>query len=233
MTTACADLSGNGSRAQRRYDALARVYDAVTLDRMVYGRARRRAVELLGLAPGDTVLDVGCGTGLSLSLLRRAVGPTGAVIAVDLSAGMLDRARRRIRRHGWSNVHVVRADAARLGDTALLDHAGPPDAALYALSLSVMPDPAGVLASTAALLASGGRVVVMDAGVPPENGVGRVGSAALGPVWRAAFRLAAADPRAHPWEQVRDVASGPTVEAFHFGYVRVAAGTLPAGRSQA
>ena len=57
---------------------------------------RRRTIDRLALQPGDWVLDVGCGTGLSLPLLRDAVGPGGAVIGVEQSPDMLALACRRI-----------------------------------------------------------------------------------------------------------------------------------------
>ena len=56
--------------------------------------SRRRAVDRLGLRPGDKVLDVGCGTGRSLDYLQSAVGPTGRVYGIDISAGMLGKAQK-------------------------------------------------------------------------------------------------------------------------------------------
>ncbi len=70
---------------------------------------RVAAVERLALVPGDRVLDVGCGTGLSFELLRDRVGPTGRVVGVDQSPEMIALARRRVDSAGWDDVEVVEA----------------------------------------------------------------------------------------------------------------------------
>ncbi|MCU0764927.1 MAG: methyltransferase domain-containing protein [Burkholderiaceae bacterium] len=75
---------------------------------------RERAVAALGLAPGMAVLDVGCGTGLSLPLLRSAVGDAGRVYAFDHSPEMLAQARERVARAGWRNVRLFGQPAHRL-----------------------------------------------------------------------------------------------------------------------
>jgi demethylmenaquinone methyltransferase/2-methoxy-6-polyprenyl-1,4-benzoquinol methylase len=72
---------------------------------------RAAAVARLGLQPGETVTDLGCGSGLSLSLLVKAVGPGGHVIGVDASPDMLARAGRRIERAGRRGVELVEAFA--------------------------------------------------------------------------------------------------------------------------
>jgi demethylmenaquinone methyltransferase/2-methoxy-6-polyprenyl-1,4-benzoquinol methylase len=75
---------------------------------------RRRAIAALELRAGERVLDVGCGTGLSLPLLREAVGEHGAVYGFDQSPEMLAQARTRIAVAGWGNVHLFEASAQSL-----------------------------------------------------------------------------------------------------------------------
>jgi len=105
-----------------------------------YEFIRRMAVQHLQLRSGDCVLDLGCGTGMSLPLLQQAVGPAGRVVAVDQSPEMLAHARRRVQGAGWHHVALQccaveeallppRADAALLHFThdilqspAALDH---------------------------------------------------------------------------------------------------------------
>jgi demethylmenaquinone methyltransferase/2-methoxy-6-polyprenyl-1,4-benzoquinol methylase len=75
---------------------------------------RERTVAALQLQPGQRVLDVGCGTGLSLALLRAAVGDAGVVYGFDQSPEMLALARERLRQAGWTNVHLFEAPAQGL-----------------------------------------------------------------------------------------------------------------------
>src|SRR6202044_2485796 len=95
----------------RHYDVTSRLYPAPGYPQRVQ---RRRAVQALGLRPGDTVIDMACGTGLNFPLLQRAVGPGGRIVGVDLTDAMLARAQNRIQSNGWSNFSLVQADAARV-----------------------------------------------------------------------------------------------------------------------
>ena len=65
----------------------------------------------LQLQPGQVVLDVGCGTGLSLALLRAAVGETGRIYGFDQSPEMLALARTRAASAGWHNVKLFETSA--------------------------------------------------------------------------------------------------------------------------
>ena len=103
------DAGSAVSDVRALYDRWARVYDWNPVLALVRP-ARRRAVEAMGLSAGDTVLDMGTGTGANLPFLRRAVGSTGHVVGVDLSPRMLDRARARVDDAGWRNVTLLEAD---------------------------------------------------------------------------------------------------------------------------
>ena len=70
------------------------------------------------------MLDLGCGTGISFERLHRDVGPQGRIIGVEFSPEMLELARRRVERNGWSNVTLIE------GDAKTVDIPGPLDAAL-------------------------------------------------------------------------------------------------------
>lgn len=76
------------------YDQLSGVYDR-WFDRFE-DRLRREALRLLDLQPGERVIELGTGTGRALPLLCQAVAEGGRVVGIDLSAGMLRRARRRL-----------------------------------------------------------------------------------------------------------------------------------------
>jgi len=108
--------------ALAQYRRRASVYD---LELALFEPVRRSAVSWLGLAAGDSVLDVGCGTGLSFELLRAAVGPRGRIVGIEQSPEMIERARRRVRQQGWRNVSLLNApvEDARIKDKA--------DAALF------------------------------------------------------------------------------------------------------
>lgn len=64
-----------------------------------YPRFMSRIVSLMGVEPGDEILDLGSGTGRNALLMAEKTGPTGRVVGVDISDRMLQRARRRCRDH--------------------------------------------------------------------------------------------------------------------------------------
>lgn len=70
------------------------------------GVDRARAVELLDLQRGDTVVDVGCGTGLCFAGILERIGPRGRLIGIEPSVDMLDQAGRRASTAGWRNVDL-------------------------------------------------------------------------------------------------------------------------------
>ena len=82
---------------------------------------RERTVAALQLQQGQRVLDVGCGTGLSLALLRACVGDTGSVFGLDQSPEMIALARERVAAAGWSNVQLFETPAQGLRLPATLD----------------------------------------------------------------------------------------------------------------
>jgi hypothetical protein len=101
------------SASTRRYDRIARFYSTLEPLYLIFPPTRRKAVAALGLKAGDTVLEIGAGTGRNFPYLAEAVGPSGTIIGVDASEGMLAEARKLIERRGWSNVELLHQDATQ------------------------------------------------------------------------------------------------------------------------
>ncbi|MFJ1865629.1 class I SAM-dependent methyltransferase [Streptomyces sp. NPDC088097] len=116
------------------------------------GPAFAAAVAEFGLRPGDRVLDAGCGTGRALPELRAAVGDTGSVLGMDMTAQMLDAARQAGR---GSRAALIRADVARL---PLRD--GALDAVFAAGLIAHLPEPAANLRELARVVRPGGRLAL-------------------------------------------------------------------------
>lgn len=98
------------------FDRLAREWDGAW-DLAALAARLATGVADLGVGPGETVVDVGCGTGNLTGALARALGPAGRIVAVDVSAGMLEVGREKVRdpRIAW---HLASADALPMADGA-------------------------------------------------------------------------------------------------------------------
>lgn len=127
----------DAARALQNYGRLAAGYDS-TCKRIE--ALRRRAIAELALRPGETVFDIACGTGPTLPLLARCVGPTGHVIGVELSPEMAGLARRRVAAAGLG-------DSVEVIETAVeaLRHGLVADAMLFCYTHDVLQSPAAAL----------------------------------------------------------------------------------------
>jgi demethylmenaquinone methyltransferase/2-methoxy-6-polyprenyl-1,4-benzoquinol methylase len=192
-------------RVVARYDRIAPWYRFGEWTILLAPGFRRRAIARLGLKPGERVVEVGCGTGRNLRLLREAVGSEGDVIGVDASAGMLAEAQKTISRHGWRNVTLLHEDAAKLA----LDE--PVDVAYFSLSYSVLPDRDPALDATWNAVRPGGRLAIMDAGMP-DSRVGRL----LSPAAELVATIFPGDPYSEPWRDLARLSQSVRIERFQF-----------------
>ena len=180
MTADQCERPDEPSAIEALYARIAPVYD------VVYGLAlehgRRRAMDRLAPKPGERILEVGVGTGLSAVQY-----PAGCrVVAIDLSAQMIARARSRLVKRAVGHVVLCRMDAAQLGFADGSFHA------VYAPYLiNVVPDAAAVAREMLRVCRPGGRLVFLNhfdgaRGQKPSRAIGRL-------VGRLASRLSGAN----------------------------------------
>ncbi len=98
-------------RKASRYDSTTKGTDSI----------RTLTVALLALKEGETVLDVGCGSAVSVPLLLEGVGKSGRVFGFDQSLEMFQLAQRKAVERGWPNVHLQHGSAESLQLSAPLD----------------------------------------------------------------------------------------------------------------
>ncbi|HEX2577498.1 MAG TPA: methyltransferase domain-containing protein [Aquihabitans sp.] len=114
----------------------------------------RRLLAEAAIAPGERVLDIGCGTGQTTRDAARASG-NGEALGVDLSAGMLDVARDRASAEGVANATFVQADAQ-----VHPFEAGSFDVAVSRTGAMFFGDPAAAFANVGSAMRPGGRLVM-------------------------------------------------------------------------
>lgn len=142
------------TRVQRYgWDKAAPYYDAGWKDSLA--PAQQALLEMAAAKPGETVLDLACGTGLVTFPLAEQVGSDGHVIATDLSDAMVEEIRAAATSKGFAHVRAFRANAEDL--SAIEDDSC--DLVTCALGLMYCPDPMMAMREAARTLSVAGRAV--------------------------------------------------------------------------
>lgn len=138
---------------QKIYDIQSKVYDA-TFGRLVRKRIGKAIAEHVRLGQGQTVLDVGIGTGASLQFYP---ADRGRIVGIDLSGGMLAKAREKIAETGRRNVVLARANALVMpfADDSF-------DAVFVSHVISVVSDPVRLLDECCRVSRPGSKIVMVN-----------------------------------------------------------------------
>ena len=139
------------------YNKISGVYDL--LAEHSEGPVRQAGLDMLALAPGERVLEIGYGTGHSLVEIANAVGPQGRVFGIDLSEGMCAQAHDRLAKQ-----HLAATVELSCGDATHLPYAdGSMDAVFMSFTLELFdtPEIPAVLAECRRVLRGGGRICVV------------------------------------------------------------------------
>jgi SAM-dependent methyltransferase len=204
--------------ALAQYRARAQQYDS---ELQPFEPLRQEAIERLHLKPGEIVLDVGCGTGLSFAPLLEQLGPQGHIVAIEQCPEMMARARERVAGQAGHPVTLVQApvEEARWHGQA--------DAALFHFTHDILRRPAA-LDNVLTHLKPGARVVAtgLQWAAPwawPVN---------LFVLGAAAYSVSSLDGLAQPWSNLATRLQDFEVHPTWMGSIFIATGTWPGRRSR-
>lgn len=202
------------------YQSGAKNYDLTTvLFRLIGLRMkayRLHAIKKLSLQRGDTVIELGCGTGLNFPILMEQIGPEGRLIGVDLTPGMLDIARERVERAGWNNVELIQSDIVAY------DFPEKVNGVIATGLFGYIPEYDRVIKTISESLVSGGHLVILD-GKQPENL----------PSWLFKIVLKLGGPfgytpeyfNVRPWESVGRYFKETSIDTMYGGMIYILSGT--------
>ncbi len=177
--------------------------------------ATHRMLEAAGLKPGDRVLDIAAGTGDQSLLAARLVGPSGSILATDISADMLTVAARVFQQEGLNHITTRVMDAEQLD---LQDNTF--DAVICRLGLMLIPHLEPALREIRRVLKPGGKLAALIWSTPEHN-----------PLFAIPLAIVATYDRAAPSDGSNPLAfAGPAVfarELTEAGFSKVITQALP------
>lgn len=195
-----------------RYDLWIQIYPLFGFKMNQY---RQDTISALALKPGDSVVELGCGTGLNFVYVQQAIGPTGQIIGVDLTDSMLDVARDRIAEERWTNVALVQADLSEwkfpIGISGVFS----------TLALTLVPEYDMVIERASCALKPEGRLAIFDMKEPKGWPAWLVRFAAwLNKPFGVSLDLA----DRHPWRSIRRYLAETDYQEYYFGALYLCAG---------
>lgn len=194
------------------YDIAANLYYLIGFREAKY---RKMAISKLCLKPGNTVVEIGCGTGLNFQYVFQSIGSTGQIIGIDLTDAMLEQAENRATNNCWNNIQLIQCDAATYSFQSDVN-------GIYStFALTLVPEYEEVIKGAAHALADGGRFVLLDFKKPERW-----------PLWVIKLGVAITRPfgvtldlaERKPWEVMEKYFSKVTVTELYGGFVYIAAG---------
>lgn len=196
----------------RNYDVTANLYYLIGFREWAY---REKAVKALNLGNGDTVVEIGCGTGLNFELLQRFIGPDGKIIGVDLTDSMIAQAKKRVKENEWSNVELIVCDAAEY------EFPDSVDGILSTFAITLIQEYDKVIKNGARALTAGKRFVILDLKLP-SNWLSYF--ARLGVFITKPFGVSIEMASRHPWESLNEYLKNPTMNELYGGFSYIATG---------
>ncbi|NOQ75445.1 MAG: methyltransferase domain-containing protein [Crocinitomix sp.] len=151
------------------YDIFSNFYDS-SLEKL-YSESRKRAIELLDLKSGQTLIDIACGTGANFKHIK-ATNTDLEVFGTDFSEGMLRKGQANIDNNNWKNTTLFQADARELTPSFVKEQINKDpnfDRIICVLGLSVIPDWEQVLDKMLDLLTENGKIVIVDVFAEKRN----------------------------------------------------------------
>jgi ubiquinone/menaquinone biosynthesis C-methylase UbiE len=151
---------------RQQWEDAAEAWDrwAPTLEQWL-GKATERMLDASGVHPGSQVLDVAAGAGGQTIAAARRVGPTGRVVATDISPTILTYAAKAAAEAGVTNVETLEADGEALDDLTASSF----DAVISRVGLIYFPDQQRALAGMRRALRDGGRIAAVVYSTPARN----------------------------------------------------------------
>ncbi len=196
----------------KHYDFSANLYYLIGFRETKY---RKMAISQLVLKPGDTLVEIGCGTGLNFRYELHDLGQTGRLIGVDLTDAMLQQAETRVKTNHWGNVTLVQSDAAQY---SFPDNV---NGVFSSFALTLVSEYESIIERAWHALPAGGRLVILDLKRPEAW-----------PLWVAKVGIAITKPFGvsldisdrKPWEVMKRYFRNVTVTDLYGGFVYIATG---------
>jgi demethylmenaquinone methyltransferase/2-methoxy-6-polyprenyl-1,4-benzoquinol methylase len=213
MVLTKSEISDIYRKRAKNYDLSANLYYLLGFREAKY---RKLAVRSLNLQPGDSVVEIGCGTSLNFGYLLKVIGERGKLTGVDLSDAMLNQATKRVRRNNWTNVELICTDAATFSF--------PKDVSgiISTFALTLIPEYETIVSRASDVLGANHRLVILDLKKPDHwpMWVVKLGVLLIGKPFGVSLDLA--DRK--PWLAMKKYFSNVTVNEIFGGFAYIAVG---------